>query len=165
MELPESLKAALGTAGGGADAAISAVDTAVSSAVASASKLTAVAMESLNHRYEIGVAHATAAWWEVQALEDKVFEAPTTALASAIKDAPYATAVAGNDVRAPRRAGHQAHPVAYVLRADAKRRGARASGDTVGGDAEDGVGRERGGARAAARSRGRRGGGDVAREE
>ena len=71
----------------------------------------------------------------------------------------------GNDVRAPRRAGHQAHPVAYVLRADAERRGARASGDTVGGDAEDGVGRERGGARAAARSRGRRGGGDVAREE
>ena len=95
MDLPESLKAALGTAGGGADAATSAVDTAVSSAVASASKLTAVAMESLNQRYEIGVAHATAAWWEVQALEDKVFEAPTTALASAIKDAPYATAVAG----------------------------------------------------------------------
>ena len=95
MELPESLKAALGTAGGGADAATAAVDTAVSSAVASASKLTAVAMESLNQRYEIGVAHATAAWWEVQALEDKVFEAPTTALASAIKDAPYATAVAG----------------------------------------------------------------------
>ena len=95
MELPESLKAALGTACGGADAATAAVDTAVSSAVASASKLTAVAMESLNHRYEIGVAHATAAWWEVQALEDKVFEAPTTALASAIKDAPYATAVAG----------------------------------------------------------------------
>ena len=95
MDLPESLKAALGTAGGGADAAISAVDTAVSSAVASASKLTAVAMESLNQRYEIGVAHATAAWWEVQALEDKVFEAPTTALASAIKDAPYVTAVAG----------------------------------------------------------------------
>jgi hypothetical protein len=95
MDLPESLKAALGTAGGGADAATAAVDTAVSSAVASASKLTAVAMESLNQRYEIGVAHATAAWWEVQALEDKVFEAPTTALASAIKDAPYATAVAG----------------------------------------------------------------------
>ena len=95
MDLPESLKAALGTAGGGADAATSAVDTAVSSAVASASKLTAVAMESLNQRYEIGVAHATAAWWEVQALEDKVFEAPTAALASAIKDAPYATAVAG----------------------------------------------------------------------
>lgn len=95
MDLPESLKAALGTAGGGADAATAAVDTAVSSAVASASKLTAVAMESLNQRYEIGVAHATAAWWEVQALEDKVFEAPTTALASAIKDAPYVTAVAG----------------------------------------------------------------------
>ena len=95
MDLPESLKAALGTAGGGADAATAAVDTAVSSAVASASKLTAVAMESLNQRYEIEVAHATAAWWEVQALEDKVFEAPTTALASAIKDAPYVTAVAG----------------------------------------------------------------------
>ena len=95
MDLPESLKAALGPAGGGADAATAAVDTAVSSAVASASKLTAVAMESLNQRYEIGVAHATAAWWEVQALEDKVFEAPTAALASAIKDAPYATAVAG----------------------------------------------------------------------
>ena len=97
MDLPESLKAALGTAGGGADAATAAVDTAVSSAVASASKLTAVAMESLNQRYEIGVAHATAAWWEVQALEDKVFEAPTTALASAIKDAPYVTAVAAEE--------------------------------------------------------------------
>ena len=43
MDLPESLKAALGTAGGGVDAATSAVDAAVSSAVASASKLTAVA--------------------------------------------------------------------------------------------------------------------------
>ena len=165
MDLPESLKAALGTAGGGADAATSAVDTAVSSAVASASKLTAVAMESLNQRYEIGVAHATAAWWEVQALEDKVFEAPTDRARVRDQGRALRHRGRGNDVRAPRRAGHQAHPVAYVLRADAERRGARASGDTVGGDAEDGVGRERGGARAAERSRGRRGGGDVAREE
>ena len=95
MDLPESLKAALGTAGGGADAATSAVDAAVSSAVASASKLTAVAAEAVNDRVEIGRAHLEAASWELQSAEDKFFKAPSRALASAIERAPYATAAAG----------------------------------------------------------------------
>ena len=95
MDLPESLKAALGTAGGGVDAATSAVDAAVSSAVASASKLTAVAAEAVNDRVEIGRAHLEAASWELQSAEDKFFKAPSRALASAIERAPYATAAAG----------------------------------------------------------------------
>ncbi|ACO65640.1 predicted protein [Micromonas commoda] len=95
MDLPESLKAALGTAGGGADAATSAVDAAVSSAVASASKLTAVAAEAVNDRVEIGRAHLEAASWELRSAEDKLFKAPSRALASAIDRAPYATAAAG----------------------------------------------------------------------